>query len=150
MQIDLSVISESPVLPCSKGRTCNSYMELCISETLLMEVKWAKLLEVTIPESCPLTNICTAWPVDWMMRVGSSPPCKNDSVAPTSTLHTNSKCWFSKCQNSRWRYGQFTLYWGSKWDIFCLPGHVPKIIACVTRDIYLLQESMSGECGAVI
>lgn len=34
-------------------------------------------------------KICSAWPVDCTMRVGSSPPCKNDSVEPTSTLQTN-------------------------------------------------------------
>ena len=39
-----------------------------------------------VPESCPFKNTCKAWPDDCTIRVGSSPPRKNDSDEPISTL----------------------------------------------------------------
>ena len=41
------------------------------------------------PESWPLIKTCTAWPVDWTMRVGSLPPRRKDSDEPISTLQTS-------------------------------------------------------------
>ena len=66
------------------------------------------------------------------MRVGSSPPCKNDSVSPISTLH-------HKFQNVGLASPENHIA-AIAHVFFLLPGHVSKIIACVTCDIYPLQE----------
>ena len=98
-----------------------------------------------IPKSWPLMNTCTTWPVDWTMRVGSSPPRRKDSDKPISTLQKHR-------QKMNYRINIFKMVYKtiSLTNRSGLPSYIPKIITCILCYIYLFQETMSSNCWAFI